>query len=292
LLRSLRRTGKFSITRRAKSHNFMDQFEQEVKAGDRFTFGSNWARFLSTLNDERIAEAEKSLREMIGVTDLKGIRFLDVGSGSGLFSLAARRLGAQVRSFDYDPQSVACAIQLRKRFFSGDASWTIERGSALDASFLSTLETFDIVYSWGVLHHTGQMWKALDLVGGRVKKGGKLFVALYNDQGWRSRFWWRVKKTYCSGLVPRLAVCAVFIPYMAFRAFCKSLLTGTNVWSNYKKTRGMSLWHDWIDWLGGFPFEVATADAVVKFYEQRGFTLFKLKTTASLGNNEFVFVKK
>lgn len=270
----------------------MDQFEQEVKAGDRFTFGKNWTRFLSTLTDERIAEAEKSLRDMLGVSDLRGKRFLDVGSGSGLFSLAARRLGADARSFDYDPQSVACANQLKKRYFPGDSRWIIERGSALDPAYLASLGGFDIVYSWGVLHHTGQMWKALDLVGGPVGKGGKLFIALYNDQGWRSRFWWRVKKTYCSGLVPRLAVCAVFIPYMAFRAACKSIMTGTNVWAGYKKSRGMSLWHDWIDWLGGFPFEVATADVIVKFYEQRGFSLFKLKTTASLGNNEFVFTKK
>src|SRR4051812_49312550 len=164
---------------------------------------------------------------MLGVTTLAGQRFLDVGSGSGLFSLAARRLGASVHSFDYDPQSVACTAQLKKRFFATDGSWKVERGSALDPVYLKSLGEFDIVYSWGVLHHTGQMWKALDLVGGPVKKGGKLFIALYNDQGWRSRFWWRVKKTYCAGIAPRLAVCGVFIPYMAFRAFGKGIMTGT-----------------------------------------------------------------
>lgn len=270
----------------------MDSFEREVKAGDRFTFGKNWNAFLSTLNEERIKEAEKSLQNMLGVSDLRGQRFLDVGSGSGLFSLAARRLGAEVRSFDFDPQSVACGEQLKKRFFSNDKSWTIQRGSALDADFVGSLGQYDVVYSWGVLHHTGAMWKALDLVGGPVKKGGKLFIALYNDQGWKSKFWWRVKKTYCAGLLPRLLMCAVFIPYMALRAFGKAVLTGRNVWSDYKKSRGMSLWHDWIDWLGGFPFEVATSDEIVKFYEQRGFSVFKLTTTESLGNNEFVFEKK
>lgn len=270
----------------------MDSFQQEVQSGDRFTFGSNWSSFLSQLSEERIVEAEKSLQKMLDVVELNGLRFLDVGSGSGLFSLAARRLGAEVRSFDYDPKSVACGQQLKKRFFSTDTKWSVERGSALDPDFIRSLGQYDIVYSWGVLHHTGQMWKALDLVGGPVKKGGKLFIALYNDQGWRSQFWWRVKKTYCAGPIRKFAVCSVFIPYMAFRAFGKAILTGKNVWAEYKKSRGMSLWHDWIDWLGGFPFEVATPDEIVKYYEQRGFSLYKMTTTPSLGNNEFVFLKK
>ena len=80
---------------------------QEIRQGERFEFGKNWSQFLSHLNDSRIAEAEQSLRNMLEVDDLCGKRFLDIGSGSGLFSLAARRLGASVYSFDYDPRSVA-----------------------------------------------------------------------------------------------------------------------------------------------------------------------------------------
>ena len=97
----------------------------EVTAGRRFEFGKNWQRFLATLSERRIAEAERSLSEMLGVDDLAGTTFLDAGSGSGLFSLAARRLGARVTSFDYDPQSVACTNELKRRFFPDDSQWQV-----------------------------------------------------------------------------------------------------------------------------------------------------------------------
>src|SRR5947207_3971976 len=128
---------------------------QEVIAGQRFEFGKNWARFLEGLSEERISQAETSLRRMLGTARLDGKSFLDIGCGSGLFSLAAWRMGAQVLSIDFDPQSVGCAQELRSRFFPGDLQWRIEEGSALDAAYLRSLGTFDIVYSWGVLHHTG-----------------------------------------------------------------------------------------------------------------------------------------
>ena len=92
----------------------------EVQSGDRFQFGENWTRFLSLMNDERIAEAETTLRQMLGVESLDGKSFLDIGSGSGLFSLAARRLGAQVFSFDYDPASVACTREMKRRYRADD----------------------------------------------------------------------------------------------------------------------------------------------------------------------------
>src|SRR6266699_7077195 len=117
----------------------------EVSRGQRFEFGANWARFLEALNDERIAQAEQSLRDMLGMSDLLGKSFLDIGSGSGLFSLAARRLGATVHAFDYDPQSVACTTELKRRYFPDDARWTIEEGSALNAAYTASLGTFDVV---------------------------------------------------------------------------------------------------------------------------------------------------
>lgn len=146
-----------------KERMLMPLHEQEILRGERFEFGKNWKRFLKLLNTERIAEAEKSLKSMLCVDTLQGRRFLDIGSGSGLFSLAARRLGATVYSFDYDPQAVACTDELRKRYFPQDSLWTVDQGSVLDQAYLQSLGQYDIVYSWGVLHHTGAMWTALEL---------------------------------------------------------------------------------------------------------------------------------
>ena len=177
-------------------NTFAAQHEREVTAGRRFRFGRNWASFLKRLNQARIVGAEKNLIEFLGEKPLTGKFFLDVGSGSGLFSLAARRLGATVTSFDYDGQSVACTEELRRRYFPDDPSWIIEQGSVLDPRYLAGLGQFDIVYSWGVLHHTGAMWEAMGNVEPLVKPGGLLFIAIYNDCGEISQRWLERKRRY------------------------------------------------------------------------------------------------
>ena len=269
--------------------------QQEIAAGERFAFGENWQRFLSLLDDDRIHQAEDSLRRMLGVADLAGKSFLDIGCGSGLFSLAARRLGARVHSFDYDPQSVACAQELRRRYFTGDTHWTIEEGSALDGDYLARLGRFDIVYSWGVLHHTGAMWQALDNAAALVAPEGKLFIAIYNDQGKISDRWRAVKRTY--NRLPRGSRFLVTIPvliHLQWRRAVKDLLRMKPfaTWRGAGKERGMSAWRDLIDWVGGYPFEVAKPEAIFDFYLRRGFTLTRLVTCGgSLGCNEFVFAR-
>ena len=267
--------------------------------GPRFAFGANWGRFLEVVGEDRIGDAMESLRGLLGVSDLAGRRFLDIGCGSGLFSLAALRLGARVHSFDYDPQSVACALELRRRFAPEDGEWRIEQGSALDAAYLRALGSFDVVYSWGVLHHTGALWQALETAALPVAPGGRLVVSLYNDQGIWSRYWLRVKRTY-NGLprLLRLPFALVFILGLEGRVALYALLTlrpmrYVRAWTQYRRNRGMSRWHDLLDWIGGYPFEVARPDEVFDFYRKRGFTLVGLKTCGGkLGCNEFVFEKK
>jgi SAM-dependent methyltransferase len=211
-----------------------------------------------------------------------------------LFSLAAMRLGARrVHSFDFDPDSVACTAELRRRYFPSADHWSIESGSALDAAYLERLGTWDLVYSWGVLHHTGDLWKALDLVAGRVAPGGRLFIAIYNDQGPLSRFWTRVKRTYNKGPLRRNVLFGAFGVWWVVRGAAVDLVRRQNPVTRYRvyrNTRGMSVVHDWRDWLGGYPFEVATPEAVLDFCRARGFSLIKLKTCGGkLGCNEFVF---
>ena len=261
----------------------------EIAQGERFQFGENWRRFLANLDEQRISAAEESLRKMLEVADLEGRSFLDIGSGSGLFSLAARRLGARVHSFDYDPQSVACTRELRRRYFVDDPNWRVEEGSALDEVYLASLGKFDVVYSWGVLHHTGSMWKALENVVLPVRQGGLLFIALYNDEGGRSRRWTTIKRNYVRHPILRGPIVAWSSLRLFGPAFVKGLLRGKPMRAFESPGRGMSVWHDLIDWVGGYPFEVAGPGEVFEFYKERGFNLRHMVTTNSLGCNEFVF---
>lgn len=277
----------------------------------RFAFGKNWSRFLRTVTEDRIAAATQSLHAVLGPAGLHGRRFLDIGSGSGLFSLAAYRLGAEVTSFDYDVDSVGCTQELRRREQAAESRWQVEQGSVLDAEYLASLGTFDVVYSWGVLHHTGQMWTAIDLASQRVADGGTFWIALYNDQGVWSRVWAGVKRLYVrlpNWLRP-VYVAMIGVPWAATRLATKfvayvlrDMFQAYNWgdvpapstprpggWMASQRVRGMHWWYDLVDWIGGFPFEVAKPDDVVAFLRDRGFVLEQITTCGgNLGCNEFV----
>jgi 2-polyprenyl-3-methyl-5-hydroxy-6-metoxy-1,4-benzoquinol methylase len=264
--------------------------------GERFRFGENWKKFLSHIDDERVTASENALKALLGMDNLAGLTFLDIGSGSGLSSLSARRLGAQVVSFDFDPSSVAATQLLKERCIPDDRDWNVRQGSVLDVEFMNSLGKFDIVYSWGVLHHTGDMWKAIASAAKSVGRGGRLAIALYNDDGISSSLWRYEKRLYVhSPKLMQMVLIAVFGTMslgrselarvvMARSGALRSELGGR------EPRRGMSVWHDVVDWVGGYPFEYARPGDVFTFLRPLGFELELLVTSPGAGaNNEFVF---
>lgn len=262
---------------------------------DAFAFGSNWQRYLSHDLDSSRELAAESLARLVG--DLRGKRFCDVGCGSGLFSLCAYRAGAsEVVSVDVDPDSVSATLSLHTREGSPQ-NWRVLQGSILDADFVRSLPLGEVVYSWGVLHHTGDMYTAIRNAASVVEPGGLLAIAIYNrvTDGWlTSERWWHVKRAY--NRAHRITQVAMESVYAACR-FVASLRHGESPLHfvrEYRQSRGMSFWTYITDWLGGYPYEFASGEEIIDFCQQAcGLRHLKLIPVVACdsGNNEFLFVK-
>ncbi|GGC07584.1 hypothetical protein GCM10011352_37300 [Marinobacterium zhoushanense] len=260
----------------------------------RFEFGKNWQSYLKDkLSQERMDKARHDLLAFLGKDDLKGMRVLDIGSGSGIHSLAAYDAGAaEVFSFDYDPNSVAATKSLRE-FRGTPDNWTVCQGSVLDTEFMGSLGTFDLVYSWGVLHHTGSVWQALENAMRCLRADSLFYIALY-DSDWSAEtpeFWLDIKQRYtAAGSFRRLGyelwyILRFMLGYNPMR-FGRLLKRA----HEYQKHRGMSLYHDIRDWLGGWPMEYTRIYEVLPLVLGRGNNL--LKTKVGEANTEYLFAGK
>lgn len=260
-----------------------------------FSFGANWEKFLKKLSSRKINLAKESLLSFTKKSNFNNLSFLDVGCGSGLFSLSAVLLGAKkVVSVDVDENSLSCARALKKKYNIEDSIWEIKKMSALNPTLQS--RQFDIVYSWGVLHHTGAMNKAMENIANIPNSKGLLYIALYNDfKGFpiSSKTWRIIKRFYAKS--PRLIRYIMEKGYIS--AFFLALLilgkSPRKYVENYEKIsiRGMDFYRDVEDWLGGYPFEFASVEKVKLFYEKRDFKLINLNRTKREGCNEFLFTR-
>lgn len=277
--------------------NSKNQFKDEVLKGNRFEFGKNWKEFLELLNPKMITEAEDSLKKMLNITTLEGKSFLDIGSGSGLFSLAAKNLGATVTSFDYDTDSVSCTNFLRDKYYKNDTSWVVLQASVLDNDFIESLPLYDYVYSWGVLHHTGEMHNAIINAMSKVKINGFFYVALYRKTIF-DFFWKKFKKYYTN---QKSEIQKFYINLWINKIKFSFLLKGRNfnkMILEYNKERGMDFYKDIHDWLGGYPYEAITPKECKMFFDKHNFKLVKevtitegISLALSSGCDEFLFNK-
>ncbi|MGH7090009.1 MAG: class I SAM-dependent methyltransferase [Stellaceae bacterium] len=258
----------------------------------RFAFGKNWQSFIDKhFSEERVAIAQQHLLGFLKLDTLAGKRMIDIGCGSGLHSLAALRSDVlELLSFDYDMNSVAATQKLRQ--LSGNpAHWRVEQGSVLDNAYLESLGQFDIVYSWGVLHHTGDQWSAIRNAAGLTAPGGMFYVALYTSDVFVNRpaeFWLNVKRRYNrSGWLGKRMIEAWYIGGHCWTMLrCKENPL-TFMW-NYKKSRGMSYYTDVRDWVGGWPMEFSAIQEVKDFARDKlKLELVNIKTGEA--NTEYLF---
>jgi len=251
-----------------------------------FKFGENWASFSESADEATLIAARNSLEHLLGTGTLDGKSFLDIGCGSGFFSIAAAQLGANpVIGVDIDTDSVETSQRNAARW-APEQDFRFGLASALKKDEMDALGTFDLVYSWGVLHHTGNMALALEHTIARVKPGGTLVIAIYNRHI-TSPAWVVIKRVY--NALPRWGQKALIWAFTPIIFLAKLIATRQNP---LKMGRGMDFMHNVIDWLGGYPYEYASIPEMETKLTHHGLLMHKsLPARVPTGCNEFVCTK-
>ncbi|MFA6079241.1 MAG: class I SAM-dependent methyltransferase [Candidatus Omnitrophota bacterium] len=258
-----------------------------------FSFGKNWENFVRlNFSEERVDIARRYLLDFMGLADLKDKYFLDIGSGSGIHSMAALKADTRrIVSIDVDPYSVATTKKIRE-LQGNPSNWEVVQGSVLDEKFISEIEAADIVYSWGVLHHTGDLWRAVKNAATLIREGGIFYIAVYEKTP-DSDYWIAIKKLYnrSSRLTKRIMELG-YVWKVFFRTLSPSKIKASIKYiRDYKKSRGMEFWTDVRDWLGGWPYESATLEEVCHFCEEE-LGLEKIKVKTGEANIEYLFKRR
>jgi 2-polyprenyl-3-methyl-5-hydroxy-6-metoxy-1,4-benzoquinol methylase len=262
-----------------------------VAEDTKFSFGRNWKEFIEiNFSEERVNVSKKHILSFLKLNDLQGKYILDIGCGSGLSSLAMFKSGIEkLVSFDLDPEAVQTTLKLKE--LSGNPSnWEVFQGSILDEQVINKIIPADIVYSWGVLHHTGKMWEAVENASKLIKPGGLFYLALYTTNS-DSDHWLKVKKIYNS-ISEEEKVWMQHWYIVNYTTLPVRLSGGdpTPIIEQYKKNRGMDFFIDIKDWLGGYPFEHASIEEVKAFVKNKlKLELINIKTGEA--NTEYLFRK-
>lgn len=254
-----------------------------------FSFGKNWRSYVDTVSEESIERARADIEEWLGVDGVKDKTVLDLGCGSGIHSLCYYLLGAkEILSFDVDNYSVE-STQLLWEKAGKPSNWRVIQGSILDRDFVGSLGKHEIVYSWGVLHHTGSMWQAIKNAASLVKQGGLFWIAIYvKGPKYPEHLALKQKYNRSSAIGKKMMVWRFIGNIMRERR-----RAGLNPFAwNETYDRGMDVYHDVLDWLGGLPYEVASKEEIVNFFAAEGFALEKIKELPEGGNNIYLFSRR
>lgn len=253
-----------------------------------FKFGQNWKDYtLNVLDEHKLQQARQALADLLQPHRLENQTFMDIGCGSGLHTVSAALLGAkEVYALDIDPDCIEITHYTVNRFLKPTNIVKVQQASILDAQVVQQLPKSDMVYSWGVLHHTGQMYTAIEAASGLVKPGGLFVIAIYNKHI-TSPIWQRIKHFYNQS--PNFIRQAMYGLFYGVIYLAKLVATHENP---LRKERGMDFGYDVIDWIGGYPYEYASIEEVTRFVSQLGFTVQKvIPAQVGTGCNEFVFRK-
>lgn len=268
-----------------------------VNREQHFAFGENWLNFSKKINEATIRSAEKEFNKLIWPDVIKGKRFLDIGCGSGLHSLIALIQGAgEVFAVDIDPVCVQTTRQVLSEQYDKN-NWRSEEISVFDLTE-EQFGTFDIVYSWGVLHHTGDMHQAISKSLNMVSPGGLCVLGLYSKT-LMCGFWKQVKKYYSKSNKSRQDIIRnIYITLYRISALIAKRKTFKEILGDYHQNRGMDFFNDVHDWLGGYPYESIRPDELIKYVNTLGFECIREVIIPSglgilgSGNNEFVLRRK
>jgi len=239
----------------------------------RYEFGQNWKQFARELSAASIEQARLSLARLLPADEISGRDVLDIGCGSGLHALAALRLGASsVMAIDIDQDSVATTRQVLSLHAPPGANWSVSVKSVFD---LANLPQFPVVYSWGVLHHTGDMYKAIRCAAARVAPGGGLYLALYRKTPmcrlWRAEKWLYTNAPDWGRRSLEIGYVAAFRLAMAIRG-----RNFRDYVASYGRDRGMHWMTDVRDWLGGYPYESIAKEEMLSLTQDLGLSVIRL----------------
>lgn len=260
-----------------------------------FKFGENWSSYSDLINEDRIRSSVEGLQKLLGDNGVLEKRFLDIGCGSGLHSFAALLLGAkEIVATDLDSDSVKTTEKVLAKHGAGKP-YRVMRISVFDLPD-QLKPDFDVVYSWGVLHHTGAMVEAISRAAAMVVPNGLFVFALYRKTPYCGL--WRAEKKWYSKASLRQQEIARTIYILFFRlGLCLTGRSFKRYVAEYKKMRGMEFLHDVHDWLGGYPYESISPPEVDRLLREHGFALVRRFTrpglTAVLGSgcDEYVYQK-